>query len=87
MENTGRWYAEGNQIFQEIGGKRVQVACVEMSNEEAAQLALLIAAAPELLTSLKNLMKCKRVEFANHFPQVYAKSRDAVKKATGNFEW
>ena len=45
--------------------------------------AQLIAAAPDLLEALEELMTCKQGELCDHYPAAYKKARAAIAKAKG----
>lgn len=74
----GRWGHEGIYDWTVVSVARDRAIC-----DGDGDNAQLIAAAPDLLEALEELMACKQGEFCEQYPAAYKKAQAAIAKARG----
>ena len=84
----GPWCAVEDTIFKDYGDKAYPVASVESWGEDTDHNARLIAAAPDLLEALKELVKSTAPicdgSYGDEMDNAFLRARAAIKKAEEN---
>ena len=84
LHTTGDWYAKDGQIVAQDTGKTLAVIPYYDSEDEQIANANLMAAAPELLKALKELMEAEGGEAGDNpdQKQAWRQAEQAIQQAT-----